>query len=247
MNVDPDNRCAAPTADRLKAAGFGGVRLTARDTVTNKAYIANMIANGLQVLAVVGTGDNGGYIPPQSEVILQVFNEPDIDGTAMTPSDYADLFVQWRSRPELNGRQIWAAGLASGQPLYLCQFLQRLNDSGSGIWPDAIDIHPYLKDADGLRDMATTYFNIGVRFSGLNIPITASEWFQSAGNPDEFAPFQDALNNPADGVCTVWNSFFGWCSNMSDLPGAVVDATGRCLPEGLALIAALGGDPGGCG
>jgi len=247
VNVDPDNLCAAPTAQRLKTAGFGGVRLTARDTATNRAYIDEMIANGLQVLAVVGTGDGAGYIPPQPEVILQIYNEPDIDATAMTPSDYADMFVEWRSKPELNGRQCWAAGLASGQPEYLRQFLQRLKDTGGGIWPDAIDVHPYAKDAHGLIAMARDYFNIGVQFSGLEIPITASEWFQSAGDPDSLGPFHQALNDPTDGVCTLWNSFFGWCSNMSDLPGAVVDANGRCLPEGLALIAALGGDTGGCG
>jgi hypothetical protein len=33
---------------------------------------------------------------------------------------------------------------------------------------------------------------------------------------------------------------------MSNLPGAVVDAAGRCMPEGLALIAAVGGDAGVC-
>jgi len=56
-----------------------------------------------------------------------------------------------------------------------------------------------------------------------------------------------ALNDPDPaGECTVWNSFFGWCSNMSDLPGAVVAPDATCLPAGRRLIAAIGGDASWC-
>src|SRR5258708_25556512 len=117
MNVDPNNDCAAPSAARLIQSGFGGVRLTARDNPVNKQYIADMLAAGLEVVAIVATGDNAGYQPPQEEVILQIYNEPDQPDTARVPGVYADLFAEWRNKPGVKDNpriKSWAAGLASG-------------------------------------------------------------------------------------------------------------------------------------
>jgi hypothetical protein len=259
MNVDPNNDCAAPSAAQLIQSGFGGVRLTARDNPANKQYITEMLAAGLEVVAVVATGDNLGYRPPEDEVILQIYNEPDLIDTAMAASDYADLFAEWRNKPGIKDNpnvRCWAAGLASGgsnATTYLRNFLVALRTNHPDTaFPDAVAIHPYTLDGLGLRTLAESCWNVTVDEAPAGIPVVATEWFQSV-NPDPavpddaIAPFQAALNNPdPDGVCTVWNSFFGWCGNMSNLPGAVVSADGSCLPEGRRLIAAIGGDASWC-
>lgn len=279
MNVDPNTPCAAPTAERLLQSGFRGVRLTARPDDTNKQYIAQMLEAGLQVVAVVATGDNEGYVPPQREVILQIFNEPDVPGpiapTAMDPSDYARLFAAWRAA--CPGYTCWTAGFAAGDPAaaYFRQFISALINLFSTLTspdvtafpagtalpnapdlkpclalPDAVAIHPYQADPNGLVVLAEQHWNVATDLAGFGIPVVATEWFQriSPAGPDVIAPFQDALNNPETGVCTVWNSFFGWCSAMApDLGGAVVSPDGTCLPEGLSLIAAVGGDSSWCG
>jgi hypothetical protein len=268
MNVDPNNPCAAPPAERLLQSGFHGVRLTARANDVNRKYIDDMLAAGLQVVAVVGTGDNAGFIPPQKQVILQIYNEPDAaSGSTFIPSvAYAGLYAAWRAK--CDGYTCWTAGFVSGDPDYYRQFLNALWNLYEGLtlpgvvvpnapnlknvlrFPEAVAIHPYLANPVRLKTLAEACWNIGIEVTGAGIPVVATEWFQQANqNPanDPIAPFQAALNNPdPDGVCTTWNSFFGWCSNMSDLPGAVVSPDGTCLLEGRRLIDAIGGDAGWC-
>src|SRR5258708_39600104 len=101
MNVDPNNDCAAPSAAQLIQSGFGGVRLTARDNPANKRYITEMLAAGLEVVAVVATGDNLGYRPPKDEVILQIYNESDLIDTAIAAIDYANLFTELHNKPRI--------------------------------------------------------------------------------------------------------------------------------------------------
>lgn len=279
MNVDPDHECAAPPAERLLQSGFRGVRLTARPSDANKQYVAQMLEAGLQVVAVVATGDNEGYVPPQREVILQIFNEPDLPGpiapTAMSPSAYATLFAAWRAG--CPGYTLWTAGLAARDRAasYYRQFLIALTDLYSSVaspdlspfppgvalpnapdlkgcltLPDAVAIHPYEEDPSGLVDLAEQHWNAATELTGAGIPVVSTEWFQAASpdGRDLITPFQDALNKPDTGVCTVWNSFFGWCSAMApELGGAVVSPVGTCLPEGPTLIAAIGGDSSWCG
>src|SRR5438105_9096774 len=55
INVDPNNPSGNPPARRLLAARLQGVRLTARDNPENRQYIADMLAAGVQVLAIVAT------------------------------------------------------------------------------------------------------------------------------------------------------------------------------------------------
>jgi hypothetical protein len=235
INVDPNNPAGNPSPARLLAARFQGVRLTARDDSRNRQYIADALAAGMRVLAIVGTGDNDGFVPPQGEVVLQIFNEPDIDGpTRLDPAAYADLFATFRRQfPE---HDCWTAGFASGQAGYFELFLSALsNDHPDVNWPNAVAIHPYGQTPDGLRALAEAYFNV----TGA-IPVVATEWFHSAGQ-DVIWPFQDTLNNPDTGVCTVWNSFFPWSIGMAPELGGLVDQDQRCRPEGFELISALEG------
>src|ERR671932_613356 len=97
INVDPNNPGGNPPPARLLAARFQGVRLTARDNSENRQYIAAVLAAGLRVVAVVATGDNAGFVPPHTQVVLQIFNEPDISGpTALDPVAYADVCDTFR-------------------------------------------------------------------------------------------------------------------------------------------------------
>src|SRR5919206_2503327 len=125
INLDPNNVGGNPSAPRLLAARLQGVRLTARDNPANRQYIADMVSAGVQVLGIVATGENGGFIPPHTQVVLQIFNEPDIDGpTFMEPAAYAELFAIYRGTyPAFD---CWTAGFASGQPSYYERFLSAL-------------------------------------------------------------------------------------------------------------------------
>src|SRR5215216_1128319 len=158
INVDPNNPGGNPPAERLLAAGFEGVRLTARDNPANRAYIANMLAAGVQVVAVVATGDNDGFVPPQTQVVVQVFNEPDLEGpTSMEAVAYAELFAIYRGTyPEFD---CWTAGFASGQPSYYEEFLNALSTRFPDVsLPSAVAIHPYGQTPDGLRSLAQAYW-----------------------------------------------------------------------------------------
>ena len=235
INVDPNNPRAQPTPARLLAARFQGVRLTARDNPENREYIADSLAAGLRVVAVVATGDNAGFVPPHTQVVLQVFNEPDIDGpTALEPAAYADVFATYRGT--FPAYDCWTAGFASGQPSYYEQFLAALSSQHPDVnWPNAVAIHPYAQSPDGLRALAEAYWNV----TGA-IPVVATEWFHSAGQ-GLIWPFQDTLDNPDTGVCTVWNSFFPWSTSMAPELGGLVGPDQECLPEGFELISALEG------
>jgi hypothetical protein len=235
INVDPDNPGGRPLPGRLLAARFEGVRLTARDNPQNRQYIAETLQAGLRVVAIVGTGDNAGFVPPHSEVVLQIFNEPDLDGpTALEPAAYADVFATFRGTFPLY--DCWTAGFASGQPAYYEQFLAALSSQHPDInWPNAVAIHPYGQSPDGVRALAEAYWNVTGR-----IPVVATEWFHSAGQ-GLIWPFQDALANPDTGVCTVWNSFFPWGISMTPELGGLVDPGQECVAEGFELISALEG------
>jgi hypothetical protein len=235
INVDPNNPGADPSPGRLLAAKFQGVRLTARDNPQNQQYIEDMLAAGLQVIAVVATGDNAGFVPPHTQVVLQIFNEPDIVGpTAMNPAAYADLFASIRGT--FPAHDCWTAGFASGQPSYYEQFLAALSSQHPNVhWPNAVAIHPYTQSPAGLRALAEAYWNV----TGA-IPVVATEWFHSAGQGIIW-PFHDTLDNPDTGVCTVWNSYFPWSTSMAPDLGGLVDPNQQCLPEGLELISALEG------
>jgi hypothetical protein len=235
INVDPNNRGGNPSARRLLAARFQGVRLTARDNRANRQYITDMLAAGVQVLGIVATGDNGGFVPPQTQVVLQIFNEPDLAGpTAMEPVAYAELFAIYRGTyPAFD---CWTAGFASGQPSYYERFLSALSTRFPEVnLPSAVAIHPYGQTPEGLRRLAEAYWNL----TGT-IPVVATEWFHIAGE-GLIWPFQDALNNPDSGVCTVWNSFFPWSDSMAPDLGGLVDIDQQCLPLGYELISALEG------
>ncbi|HLZ29614.1 MAG TPA: hypothetical protein VKV73_20035 [Chloroflexota bacterium] len=258
VNVDPNHPGAGPSADILKQSGFEGVRLTAKPDAINVQYIADMLAAGLTVVGVVGTGDNQDFVPPDPRVILQIYNEPDAaTGTTITAIEYADLFATWSNKPEIRDNssvQRWTAGFASGVYMYYLDFLEALRSRHPEVpMPDAVAIHPYEQDPDGLRRMAENYWLVGRAVTGAGIPVVATEWFQSV-NPDLTAaddvidPFQHALNDPdPQGVCTVWSSFFAWHDDQSDLPGGITNHAGVCLPEGIRLIAAIGGDSSWCG
>jgi hypothetical protein len=235
INVDPNNVGANPPAQRLLAARLDGVRLTARDNPENRQYIDDMLAAGVRVLAIVATGDNGGFVPPHTQVVLQIFNEPDLAGpTAMDPVAYAELFAIYRGTyPAFD---CWTAGFASGQPAYYERFLSALTSRFPEVaLPSAVAIHPYLQTPAGLRRLAEDYWNL----TGA-IPVVATEWFHPAGQ-GLIWPFQDTLNNAESGVCTVWNSFFPWTSSMAPDLGGLVDETQQCLPAGYELISALEG------
>jgi hypothetical protein len=235
INVDPNNPGGGPPPERLLAARLQGVRLTARDSPENRQYIADVRAAGLQVVAIVGTGDNAGFVPADTQVVLQIFNEPDLDGpTALEPAAYADVFATFRGT--FPAYDCWTAGFASGQPGYYEQFLAALSSQHPDVnWPNAVAIHPYGQTPAGLRALAEAYWNV----TGA-IPVVATEWFHPAG-ASLMWPFQDALDNPDTGVCSVWNSFFPWSTSMGPDLGGLVDADQQCLPEGFELISALEG------
>jgi hypothetical protein len=174
-------------------------------------------------------------VPPQPQVVLQIFNEPDLDGpTGLAPAAYADVFATFRGT--FPAYDCWTAGFASGQPSYYEQFLAALSSRHPDVnWPNAVAIHPYGQTADGLRALAEAYWNV----TGA-IPVVATEWFHSAGQ-GLIWPFQDTLDNPDTGVCSVWNSFFPWSTSMAPDLGGLVDADQECLPEGFELISALEG------
>ena len=87
---------------------------------------------------------------------------------------------------------------AAGDVGYYARFLRWLRSRHPTVkMPDAVAIHPYLRNADGVKALAQSYWD-------------------TAAVDHSIAPFQHALNDPdPTGVCTMWNSFFGWCSNQS--------------------------------
>jgi hypothetical protein len=124
-----------------------------------------------------------------------------------------------------------------GQIDYCEQFLLAVVDRAP--LPDAIAIHPYLKTPDEAAELFDEYWNLSVRLFGTGIPIVATEWYRPAGQ-DQIWPFQDMLNNAADGRSTMWNSWFCFSDGM--VPGlGLVDGFGNPKPEGYELVSALNG------
>ena len=160
INVDPNNPSGNPPARRLLAARLQGVRLTARNNPENRQYIADMLAAGMQVLAIVATGDNGGFVPPHTQVVLQIFNEPDLTGpTAMDPVAYAELFAIYRGTyPAFD---CWTAGLASGQPRCSARWVRGVRSDDDGVtWTGVLasldggtSWNPLGQDLGGVNDL----------------------------------------------------------------------------------------------
>jgi hypothetical protein len=234
INVDPNNSSGDPSPARVLAARFQGVRLTARDNAENRQYVVDSLTAGLRVVAVVATGDNAGFVPPQTQVVLQIYNEPDIGATEMDPVAYADLFATYRGT--YPAYDCWTAGFASGRPSYYERFLGVLSSQYPEVnWPNAVAIHPYTLTPERMRVLAEAYWNVTAA-----IPVVATEWFHYADR-GLIWPFQDTLDNQETGVCTVWNSFFPWSTSMAPELGGLVNANQECLPEGFELISALEG------
>ena len=231
INVDGSFFEGAPPPDTLKAAGFGGVRLTHRSDPGCEAYIESCLASGLWVVAIQGTGDAAPYPPPfHQKLIIQVDNEIDIPPTYKPPNVAADDFAIWRGTyPAYN---MWTTGLASGHPDYFAEFLSSLSQWHSDVnWPNAVAMHPYWKNGDGVRTLAEEYWNI----TGA-IPVVSTEWYWGHGQ-DQIYPVQDAM----DEVCSVWNSWYCW-SNLSNPGFGLIDQNGVCRLEGEELISRLHGN-----
>jgi hypothetical protein len=205
VNVDPNNASswAAPDPAQLHAEHFQGVRLTSRDDPVVYDYAEACKAAGLQVLAII-TGESGGYVLPQADIV-QIGNEPDLLDTWLDPAEYASLWDLYRGTyPQF---VMFSAGLASGDPRYMAQVLDRITSD----WPAAIAIHPYAKTAESAAHLFDAYWNL----TSL-VPVVATEWWQPSGE-GLIWPFQDMLNNQLDGRSTIWSSWF--CYTDAMVPG----------------------------
>lgn len=237
INVDPDFPVAAPSVATLLAAKFEGVRLTARSSNANKNYIAACRAAGLQVVAVVATGDSD-HVPTDTSVVLQIYNEPDVMGkpTYRSEVQYAAMYAEWRAN--YPGYTMFFAGLADGQPEYYANVLNALATNHPDVdLPYAVAVHPYLKSAEEVQALIDAY-------TALNpaIPAVVTEWNPQA-NSQWIVPIQDVLSTPgtAVGVARLWNSWYPWSTAQDPSTPGIVDAQGNSTPACTALVGHLGG------
>jgi hypothetical protein len=206
INVDPDNpdTFAHILPATLFAEKFRGVRFTSRNTDINREYVQACRDNGLRVLAII-TGESADYLVPGADV-YQIGNEPEQNGID------ADAFYWnwWKFYRETYPQpRMYMAGLASGGQRdldFAARVLQLCTDNGTPP-PDAIALHPYLKDSAQAADAFDAMWNL------TNIPVIATEWYQQAASGDMWN-FVGMLNDPATGRSTEWNSFFCYTDAM---------------------------------
>jgi hypothetical protein len=225
VNVDPRFNDGAPDPQHLYDIGFRGVRYTS--TPEGVDYADRCLTAGVSVLAII-TGESKGFLMPNA-TYYQIGNEPDAQSTLMTPAQYADMWVLYRNTyPDF---KMFSAGLASGGENMLNYWLaveQQIRHRAPQ--PDAIAIHPYLKnhvEAAGEFDMMWNQFQI---------PIIATEWYVNPQTNDMW-DFVCMLNNPDDGRSTMWNSWFCWTDEMVG-PFGLLDRNNNPKDEYSALLSA---------
>lgn len=187
---------------------FQGVRFTSFASV--QGIIDYYKSIGKTTLAIV-TSESKGYVPWNADIV-QVGNEPDVQSTYMSPSDYAALWNLYRNT--YPGFTMFSAGLASGglnAVNYLDMALPKMQRK-----PDAIAIHPYNKTAS---DAAGDF---DLMWNAFQIPVVATEWYRPA---DQCWDFQAMLNGP-DGRSKVWNSWFCYSDQM-ETPFGLLDVNGN--------------------
>ncbi|SCE91109.1 Glycosyl hydrolase catalytic core [Micromonospora chaiyaphumensis] len=222
VNIDPSNEAAwqqtPPT--RLADEGFRGVRFVSRQWIQPR--IDELKQAGLRVLAVV-TDESGGYVPWNADY-LQIGNEPDLPGTYLSPSEYADLWVLYRNTyPQFAGRFVMA-GLASGGQNavnYAAAVFAAIG--GRAPLPDIVAIHPYAKTS------AQAAGDFDLMWNAVGRPVVATEWH----NEDDTWNFQCMLA----GRSSVWNSVFSYTDAM--VPGfGLRDGAGNPTPFYYSLLSA---------
>lgn len=222
VNIDPSNEAAWQQSPpgRLADEGFRGVRFVSRQWVQPR--IDELKQAGLQVMAVI-TDESGGYVPWNADY-LQIGNEPDLPGTYLSPSEYADLWVLYRNTyPQFAGRFVMA-GLASGGQNavnYAAAVFAAIG--GRAPLPDIVAIHPYAKDS------AQAAGDFDLMWNAVGRPVVATEWH----NEDDTWNFQCMLA----GRSSVWNSVFSYTDAMVAGFG-LRDAAGNPKPFYYSLLSA---------
>jgi hypothetical protein len=196
-------------------------------------------------VAIVGVDAiNPNYVPPNTAVILQIFNEPDVMSDPVkwkTPVQYAAAYAQWRTNYPLHA--MFTAGLASGVSSYYADFLKALTDNHPGVaLPDAVAVHPYTKNASEAAALLNEYSS-----KDPSIPVVVTEWNRPA-NENEIVPFQNmlAIVNSSSGMARLWNSWFPWCAAQEQTtPGLVTPTTqypnGQSTAACSELVPLIGG------
>ena len=176
------------------------------------------------VLSVV-TSESQGFVYGRAD-ILQVGNEPDVDGTRMSPQDYAAQWNLYRDTYDGAFPYFALAGLGSG-----------LTNSGeylSAVWPllnhkpDFVAVHCYDADVQQASQEIVDLWN------RVGVPVIVTEW----NHPnDQIWDMLDMLNG-AEGLSSVWNSYYPYTTAMNSGTPGLVDADGQPTPQGASFVSA---------
>jgi hypothetical protein len=226
MNIDPLNPSAAPDP----RTGFGmdrinRVRAVSRNNAQQNAYLDSLKAAGKQVMSVV-TPESQGYVYPRSD-LLQIGNEPDVQGTSMTPQQYAQMWNQYRQQYDGKTGQFVMAGLGSGlgnASAYLDQVWPLLQTK-----PDQVALHLYDGDTQkSLQEIQDVQAKL--QQLGSSAPVVVTEWNKPN---DQIWPMLDMLNKN-----TAWASYFPYSSAQNPSTIGAVGAAQPAQPtsQGASLV-----------
>lgn len=225
----------------LLELGMGFVRLVAFKNQAFLDYYTALRRYGIQVAAVLGresfseqpdyeaeARDYATWLaadPPAwwvcgNEMDAYVLAEPSPSSWSMEPAVYSYVAHQMIAgiRSVLPDARICVGGLVSGQADWLHWGVTL------GGQFDAIDVHPYGKDADEARALLHAYRN------AYELPLLVLEWHRPA---EEIVSFLAMLRRETRGSC-----WFAFHDGM--VPGfGLYDANGEAKPEAHALVTAL--------
>src|SRR5581483_8396701 len=124
---------------------------------------------------------------------------------------------------------------STGNAQYYAGFLSHLAQDHPGVdVPAAVAIHPYLTDASTVAAVVKRYTDINP-----TIPAIVTEWNQDQ-DQDAIVPYQDVLSrpgaDPAEGIATLWNSWFPWSTVQDFTTPGLVDSNGVTRNAGRELV-----------
>lgn len=229
MNVDPLNPPAAP--DPIHGFGMDkihGFRTVSRNDPVVNSWLSNAKYNAHKHIMTVVTEQSEGFVWWGSDIV-QIGNEPDINQTYMSPTDYAAYWNLYRDTYDGAFQYFCMAGLASGlgnERAYLVSVWPLLNHK-----PDMVACHLYDGDSNQSGNEIVDLWNATVVL-GQPTAVIASEWNKPNS---QIWDMLDMLNG-SGGLSGAWNSFFGYSTSMDTSLIGLVDVNGVPTADGASYV-----------